>query len=88
MFRHRRVRTAVVLVISWVVLTGVEHWGEGASWRTAPLSGLVWGAVVTGVWWFAEWTQIGRPPVTRSVDDSGTEKLPPMVVKNSQQKGY
>lgn len=60
MFRHRRVRTAVVLVISWVVLTGVERWGEDASWSKAVLSGLLWAVVVTGVWWFAEWTQASQ----------------------------
>ncbi|MEU9028674.1 hypothetical protein AB0D46_14285 [Streptomyces sp. NPDC048383] len=54
-------RTAVVLVISWVVLAAVERWGEDASWSKAVLSGLLWAVVVTGVWWFAEWTQASRP---------------------------
>ncbi|WP_143196780.1 hypothetical protein [Streptomyces sp. CB00455] len=57
-------RTAVVLVISWGVLTGVEKWGEQAPWGSAVLRGLLWAAVVTGAWWFAEWTQIQRPPRT------------------------
>ncbi|MFG2987384.1 hypothetical protein ACGFYQ_40220 [Streptomyces sp. NPDC048258] len=53
-------RTAVVLVISCVVMTGVERVVEHAPWRSAFLSGLVWAGVVTGAWWFSEWTQI-RP---------------------------
>ncbi|MFD3329913.1 hypothetical protein [Streptomyces sp. NPDC058701] len=58
-------RTAVVLAISWVVLTGVERWGEGAPWSAAVLSGLLWAVVVTGAWWFAEWTQASRLRGTR-----------------------
>ncbi|MEU9027124.1 hypothetical protein AB0D46_06230 [Streptomyces sp. NPDC048383] len=60
MFRHRRVRTVAVFLISWVVLCGVELWGEDAPWRAALVSGLLWAAVVTGAWWFAEWTQASR----------------------------
>ena len=79
MFKHRRVRTTAVLVISWVALTGVERWSEDASWRVALLSGLVWGVVVAGAWWFAEWTQSGRPRVGRPVGGEGTENLSPMA---------
>ncbi|MER5758814.1 hypothetical protein [Streptomyces sp. NPDC002082] len=60
MFKHRRVRAIAVLAISWVTLTGIERVSEGASWRTALLSGLVWGVVIVSAWWFAEWTQMGR----------------------------
>ncbi|MGW1777388.1 hypothetical protein [Streptomyces sp. NPDC002104] len=60
MFKHRRVRTTAVLAISWAALTGVERASEGASWGRALLSGLLWGLVITGAWWFGEWTQIGR----------------------------
>ncbi|MGW5849949.1 hypothetical protein ACWFQ8_18685 [Streptomyces sp. NPDC055254] len=74
MFKHRRVRTAAVLAISWVALAGVERWNEGASWRAALLSGLVWGVVVAGAWWFAEWTQMGRPRGTRPGGGAGTEE--------------
>lgn len=68
MFRHRRGRTAVVLVISWMVLAGVERWGEDASWSAAVLSGLLWAAVVTGAWWFAEWTQASGLHGTRRAE--------------------
>ncbi|MDX2389322.1 MULTISPECIES: hypothetical protein [unclassified Streptomyces] len=47
-------------MISWVVLAGVERWGEDASWPKAVVSGLLWAVVVTGAWWFAEWTQVSR----------------------------
>ncbi|MFD3808366.1 hypothetical protein ACFWSF_12000 [Streptomyces sp. NPDC058611] len=66
-------RTAVVLVISWMVLTGVERWGEDASWSAAVLSGLLWAAVVTGAWWFAEWTQASRLRDTRRSGHRRTE---------------
>ncbi|MGW2997847.1 hypothetical protein ACWDA9_41505 [Streptomyces sp. NPDC001193] len=61
MFKHRRVRTAVVLVVAWGVLTGVERWGESAAWPKAVLHGLLWAAVVTAAWWFADWTRAGSP---------------------------
>ncbi|MFJ6852161.1 hypothetical protein ACIQM3_16780 [Streptomyces sp. NPDC091271] len=46
-----------VLLIGWLVLTGVERWAERAPWPSAVLGGLMWACVVAGVWWFAEWTQ-------------------------------
>ncbi|MFD3538523.1 hypothetical protein ACFWUQ_03375 [Streptomyces sp. NPDC058662] len=55
-----------------MALTGVERWNEGASWRAATLSGLVWGVVVAGAWWFAEWTQIGRRREVRPGSRAGT----------------
>ncbi|MFD3546737.1 hypothetical protein ACFWUW_14195 [Streptomyces sp. NPDC058655] len=68
-------RTTVVLLLSWAALTGVERWGEDASWRAALFSGLLWAAVVTGAWWFAEWTQI-RPRGTRHARGTGTAARP------------
>lgn len=73
MFSHRRVRTAVVLVISWAVMTGVERGAEHAPWPAAFLNGLVWAGVVTGAWWFAEWTQI-RPSRARPAEDVPRER--------------
>ncbi|MFF3015612.1 hypothetical protein [Streptomyces sp. NPDC057939] len=55
-------------MISWTVLTGVERWGEGVSWSKAVSSGLLWAVVVTGAWWFAEWTQVSRRRGTRRSD--------------------
>ncbi len=73
MFNHRRVRTAVVLVISWVVMTGVERVVEHAPWQSAVLRGLLWAGVVAGAWWFSEWTQVrpvrARRPEEVAVDD-------------------
>lgn len=78
MFKHRRIRTAVVLAISWTALTGVERWGEDASWQAALLGGLGWGVVITGVWWFVEWTQIGpRSEMAQPVGNPETENRPP-----------
>ncbi|MEU0126963.1 hypothetical protein [Streptomyces sp. NPDC006289] len=57
MFRHRRVRILTVLLSGWVVLTAVERVAEEAPWARAVLGGLMWAALVAGVWWFAEWTQ-------------------------------
>ncbi len=63
-------------MVSWVALTGVERWGEHAPWRSALLSGLLWAGVVTGAWWFAEWTQVGRPRAAQYVDGARTP-VPP-----------
>ncbi|MBT2468989.1 hypothetical protein J7E97_14185 [Streptomyces sp. ISL-66] len=57
---------------------------EDASWRMALLSGLVWGAVIAGAWWFAEWTQMGRrtrggladPAATREDASETTRSTP------------
>ncbi|MGW0366162.1 hypothetical protein [Streptomyces sp. NPDC002990] len=69
-------RTAVVLVISWVVLTGVERGVEHAPWRSAVLSGLVWAGVVTGAWWFSEWTQIQPSRARRPEAGVADERRP------------
>lgn len=53
------------------MLTGVERWGEDAPWQEATLSGLLWAAVVTGAWWFAEWTQASRLRTARSAGGAG-----------------
>ncbi|MFJ3206113.1 hypothetical protein [Streptomyces sp. NPDC086989] len=73
MFKHRRVRTAVVLVVAWGVLTGVERWGESAEWPKAVLQGLLWAAVVTAAWWFADWTRAGSPR-RRHLEESRGER--------------
>ncbi|OEJ30407.1 hypothetical protein [Streptomyces subrutilus] len=75
MFSHRRVRTAVVLMISWVVMTGVERVVEHAPWQSAFLRGLVWAGVVTGAWWFAEWTQV-RPVRATVASHNESQPLP------------
>lgn len=36
------------------------RWAEKAWWTSAVSAGLLWSGVVTGAWWFAEWTQVGR----------------------------
>ncbi|MFV0126585.1 hypothetical protein ACLGI4_02505 [Streptomyces sp. HMX112] len=61
MFKHRRFRVGVVLVVAWVVLAVVERRAEHAPWGDAVPQGLIWASVVAGVWWFAEWTQGRRP---------------------------
>ncbi|MEU4731415.1 hypothetical protein [Streptomyces sp. NPDC023588] len=76
MFNHRRVRTAVVLVISWVVMTGVERVVEHNPWGSALLRGLVWAGVVTGVWWFSEWTQVQRPQPRPEESVTSDERSP------------
>ncbi|MFD9305636.1 hypothetical protein ACFWCB_23780 [Streptomyces sp. NPDC060048] len=69
-------RTAVVLAISWVAMTGVERVAEHVPWRSAPLRGLVWAGVVTGAWWFSEWTQL-RPSRARPEEAAtGDERSP------------
>ncbi|MEU9146658.1 hypothetical protein [Streptomyces sp. NPDC048349] len=73
MFNHRGVRTAVVLAISWVVLTGVERWVEENPWQSAFLRGLVWAGVVTGAWWWSDWTQI-RPSRARPDEAAVSEE--------------
>ncbi|WP_327130072.1 hypothetical protein OG311_00505 [Streptomyces sp. NBC_01343] len=70
MFKHRRVRTAVVLVVAWGALTGVERWGESAAWPKALLQGLLWASVVTAAWWFADWTRAGSPQRRRLAGSS------------------
>lgn len=64
MFRHRRVRVACVLLVSWAALTAMGRWSEHATWPRAILNGLLLGCVVAGTWWFAEMTQ-GRSPRRR-----------------------
>lgn len=76
MFKHRSVRTAVVLVISWAVMTGVERVVEHAPWQSALLRGLVWAGVITGAWWFSEWTQV-QPSRARPEEVARDEERSP-----------
>ncbi|MEV8536884.1 hypothetical protein [Streptomyces sp. NPDC051211] len=69
-------RTTVVLVIGWVVMTGVERMVEHTPWRSALLRGLVWAGVVTGAWWFSEWTQVRPSPARPEEADTGDERSP------------
>ncbi|MFI5864011.1 hypothetical protein [Streptomyces sp. NPDC051546] len=83
MLKHRSVRATAVLVISWAALTVVERVAEGASWRMALLSALVWGIVIAGAWWFAEWTQMGNRTRSDRAAPAATTRQDPNATTGS-----